>query len=241
MIEYRRIEMLNPEAAPPAVVPGLTELAVFIDAGRAPVKVSREIRGYFDRDAGALFGYFLYPGSEDPLVYNLGVASAFSPDNLGVIFTFAFPQLIRSEPTFHSYRIVIDGVDAGEAVLLDDFEETTFNAFNRKLGSILIGAALRTTLKTLAQTKLKDEVGDAADILGKVFSVVDRADTRSWQTLPAAMFLYRLETTPGEHEVYIRCLDDRGEVVAESRKVTVMIEEGGKGIAFFASGVAGGE
>jgi tetratricopeptide (TPR) repeat protein len=240
-IEYGRVEKLYPEAAPPAVIPNLTELTVFIDAGRAPVKVSREIRGYFERDSGILFGYFFYPGNEDPLVYNLGVASTFSPSNLGVIFTFAFPQLIRAEPDYHSYRVVIDGVEAGEAILLDDFEETTFNAFNRKLGSILIGAALRTTLKTLAQTKLKDEVGDAADILGKVFSVVDRADTRSWQTLPAEMYLYRLETTPGEHEVYIKCLDEYGRIIGVSRKISVLVEEGGKGIAYFASGVTGGE
>jgi hypothetical protein len=240
-IEYRRVGELYPEAAPPAVVPHLTELAIFIDAGRAPVKVSREIRGYFERDAGVLFGFFFYPGNENPLVYNLGVASTFSPDNLGVIFTFAFPQLIRSESIVHSYRVVVDGIEAGEAVLLDDFEETTVNTFNRKLGSILIGAALRTTLKTLAQTKLKDEVGGTADILGKVFSVVDRADTRSWQTLPAEMFLYRLETTPGEHEVFVKYLDDCGDIVAVSRKVPVMVERGGKGIAYFASGVAEGK
>lgn len=239
-IEYRRIAELYPEAVPPAVNPHLTEMAVFIDAGRAPVKVSREIRGYFNRDAGVLFGFFFYPGNENPLVYNLGIASAFSPDNLGVIFTFAFPQLIRDESIIHSYRVVIDGIDAGEAILLDDFEETTVKTFNRKLGSILIGAALRTTLKTLAQTKLKDEVGDVADILGKVFSVVDRADTRSWQTLPAEMFIYRLETTPGEHEVYVKYIDDCGNVVAVSRKVSVMIESGGKGIVYFASGVSGG-
>ena len=53
------------------------------------------------------------------------------------------------------------------------------------------------------------------------------------------MFLYRLETTPGEHEVFVRYLDNCGEVVAVSRKVSVMVEMGGKGIVYFASGVAG--
>jgi tetratricopeptide (TPR) repeat protein len=212
---------------------------VFIDAGRAPVKVSREIRGYFARDSGVLFGYFFYPGNEDPLVYNLGAASTFSTDNLGVIFTFAFPQLIRDERPVGSCRVVVDGVCAGEAVLLDDFEETAISAFDRKLGSILIGAALRTTLKTLAQTKLKDEAGGAADILGKVFSVVDRADTRSWQTLPAEMFLYRLETVPGEHEVFVEYLDESGTAVKTSRPARVMVGEGEKGIVYFASGGGG--
>jgi hypothetical protein len=238
-IEYRRIEELQPEAAPPAVNPHLTEMAVFVDIGRGPVKVSREIRGYFQREHGSLQGVFLFPDAADPLVFQTGVVQGFSPEKLGVIFTFAFPQLIRQEQRIHSCRVVVDGIDAGEAMLLDDLEETADTAYRKKLGVVLLKAAVRTYLKTVAQTKLKDKAGGAVDVLGKIFSIVDKADTRSWQTLPAEVHFFRMETTPGEHEVCIKYLDERGGTIAFSGTSTVMVEEGGKGIVYFPSGIAG--
>jgi hypothetical protein len=237
-IEYDRVEELQPEAAPPAVLPHVTEMAVFVDIGRGPVKISREIRGYFQREGGLLQGVFLLPDLGDPLVFNMGASNGFSPEKLGVVFTFAFPQLVRQERRIRSCRIVVDGIEAGEAVLLDDFEETADAAFRRDLGVILIKAAVRTYLKTIAQTTLKDKMGGAVDVLGKLLSVVDKADTRSWQTVPAEVHLFRIETTPGEHELFVKYLDARGETVAVSGTSSVMIEEGGKGIVYFPSGIA---
>ena len=237
-IEYSRVEALQPEAAPAAVLPRLTEMVVFADLGRGPVKVSREIRGYFQRDGGFLQGVFMLPGLVDPFIFNLGAGHGFSPDRLGVLFTFAFPQLVRQERFIHSCRVVVDGVEAGEAVLLDDIEQTADAAFERQLPKILVKSAVRAYLKTLAQTKLKDKAGGAVDVLGKLLSAVDRADTRSWQTLPAEVHLYRLETTPGDHEVYIDYYDDQDNYIGSSEIVRqVMVTSGGKGIAYFPHGL----
>ncbi len=237
-IEYDMVGRLAPEAAPSAVLPRLTEMVVFADVGRGPVKVSREIRGYFQREGGLLQGVFLLPDIGDPLVFNMGMGHGFSPDRLGVFFTFAFPQLVRQEIYVHSCRAVIDGVEAGEAVLLDDIAQTTDAAFREKLPMILVKSAVRAYLKTLAQTKLKDEAGGAVDVLGKIFSAVDRADTRSWQTLPAEVHVYRIEMPPGEHEVYMNYYDDEGNYIGSSEAVrTVTVDSGSKGIAYFPHGV----
>ena len=181
---------------------------------------------------------FLLPDLAAPLVFNMGSGHGFSPDRLGVLFTFAFPQLVRQERFIHSCRIVVDGVEAGEAVLLDDLGRTTDTAFRKKLPLVLAKSAIRAYLKTLAQTKLKDEAGGAVDVLGKLFSAIDRADTRSWQTLPAEVHLFRMETTPGGHEVYVNYYGEHDNYIGSSESVgTVLIEEGGKGIAYFPHGV----
>ena len=237
-IEYEKVGALRPEAAPPALLPRVTEMVVFVDLGRGPIKVSREIRGYFQRESGLLQGVFLLPDIGDPLVFNMGMGHGFSPDRLGVLFTFAFPQLVRQERFINSCRIVVDGVEAGEAVLLDDPGQTTDTAFRKKLPKILVKSAIRAYLKTLAQTKLKDEAGGAIDVLGKLFSAVDRADTRSWQTLPAEVYLYRIETTPGEHEIFVNYYDDSGNYIGSSERVeTLLVGQGNKGIAYFPHGV----
>jgi len=237
-IEYGRVEELRPGAAPPAVLPRVTEMVVFVDLGRGPVKVSREIRGYFQREGGLLQGVFLLPDLKAPLVFNMGTGHGFSPDRLGVLFTFAFPQLVRQERFIRSCRIVVDGVEAGEAVLLDDLGRTTDTAFRKKLPLVLAKSAIRAYLKTLAQTKLKDKAGGAVDVLGKLFSAADRADTRSWQTLPAEVHLFRMETMPGGHEVYVNYYDEHDSYIGSSESVgTVLIDEGGKGIAYFPHGV----
>lgn len=237
-IEYDRVGELRPEAVPPAVLPRVTEMVVFVDLGRGPIKVSREIRGYFQREGGLLQGVFMLPDVGNPLVFNMGMGHGFSPDRLGVLFTFAFPQLVRQERFIHSCRIVVDGVEAGEAVLLDDIEQTTDTAFKRKLPMILVKSAVRAYLKTLAQTKLKDEAGGAVNVLGKLLSAVDRADTRSWQTLPAEVYLFRMETTPGDHEIYVNYYDEDGNYIGSSERVeTLLIDQGNKGIAYFPHGV----
>ena len=237
-IEYERVELLRPGTAPPAVLPRVTEVVVFVDLGRGPVKVSREIRGYFQRDNGLLQGVFLLPDIGDPLVFNMGMGHGFSPDRLGVLFTFAFPQLVRQERFIHSCRIVVDDVEAGEAVLLDDLGQKTDTAFRKKLPKILVKSAIRAYLKTLAQTKLKDEAGGAVDVLGKLFSAIDRADTRSWQTLPAEVHLFRMETTPGGHEIYVNYYDEHDNYIGSSESVSsLLIDNRGKGIAYFPHGV----
>jgi hypothetical protein len=231
-IEYGVVEKIRKNAAPPDVNSRLTELALFTEVGRAPVKVSTEIRGYLNRDAGLLVGTFFLPDAADPFIFGTGVSSAVKIDNPGVLFTFAFPQYLRQERRICSCVMVIDGLRAGKTVPFDYLEETAIAAFNKNLGMILLKAAFRTYIKTTAQTKLKNKAGGVVDIFGKVLSAVDRADTRSWQTLPSEIHLFRMETAPGEHKVHVEYLDADGGVVSVSKQVTFHIEKGNKQIIY---------
>ncbi|MFA4948242.1 MAG: hypothetical protein WC674_07025, partial [Candidatus Krumholzibacteriia bacterium] len=234
-IEYEAIAKVMPDAVPEVLDPNLRELVVFAEIGRAPVKVSTEIRGYLQKDGGGLMGFFYLPGDSAPQMFALAGLGDLALDKPGVLFTFAFPRCIRQERVVRHGRLVIDGLEAGELAPLDDLEATAYAAYEKDLGATLIKAAFRTYLKTVAQTKLADKddaKGVAFNILGKVLAAVDRADTRSWQTLPAEIAFYRMECPPGEHTIQIRYFGERGELVGASNTVELSTRADSKNIIF---------
>jgi len=234
-IEYDVLGKIAPEVVPSVLDSKLDELIVFTEVGRAPVKVSTEIRGYLQKDGPSLVGFFNLPGSEGPQMFMLPGFGDLSLDRPGVLFTFAFPQCVRQRRLVERCRLVVDGGEAGEMKPLDDLESTAYAAYEKGLGATLLKAAFRTYLKTMAQTKLakKDDAkGIAFDVLGKVLAAVDRADTRSWQTLPAEIRVFRMECGPGEREVSVRYLDARGNAVGTSGSVSISGDREHKKIAF---------
>ena len=234
-IEYEAIDRHKPGTVPGAVDPMLRELVVFAEIGRAPVKVSTEIRGYLQKDGGGIMGFFYLPGNSAPQMFALGGLGDLALDKPGVLFTFAFPQCIRQERVVRHGKLVIDGVEVGEMSPLDDLETTAYAAYEKDLGATLIKAAFRTYLKTVAQTKLgdtDDAKGVAFNVLGKVLAAVDRADTRSWQTLPAEIAFYRMECPPGTHTIQIRYFGERSEFVGASNTVELSTQADSKSILF---------
>ncbi|MGD1048623.1 MAG: hypothetical protein ABR899_07735 [Candidatus Krumholzibacteriaceae bacterium] len=234
-IEYDALARIAPEIVPSVLDPKLDELIVFTEVGRAPVKVSTEIRGYLQKDGPSLVGFFNLPGSNGPQMFMLPGFGDLSLDRPGVLFTFAFPQCVRQRRLVERCTIVVDGVEAGEMKPLDNLENTAYAAYEKGLGATLLKAAFRTYLKTVAQTKLgkgDDAKGIAFDVLGKVLSAVDRADTRSWQTLPAEIRVFRMECGPGERTVFVKYLDARGAAIGTSGPVNISGERGGKKIVF---------
>ena len=234
-IEYEAINRLMPGTAPETVDPNLRELVVFAEIGRAPVKVSTEIRGYLQKDGPNIVGFFNLPGATAPQMFFLPGFGDLSLDKPGVLFTFAFPRCVREPRTVDRGRLVIDGAEAGEMTVLDDLETTAYAVYEKELGATLIKAAFRTYLKTVAQTTLADADGAAGvtfDVIGKLFAAVDRADTRSWQTLPAEIAFYRMECPPGRHTVQIRYFGEGGEPVGASSKVEFEMRDDPKSVVY---------
>ncbi len=234
-IEYDAIAKVMPDAAPGILDPNLRELVIFAEVGKAPVLVSTEIRGYLQKDGGNLVGFFNLPGGSAPQMFFLPGFGDLSLDKSGVLFTFAFPRSVKQQRTVDRCMLVIDGVEAGEMRPLDDLEATASAVYEKGLGATLIKAAFRTYLKTVAQTKLAkgdDAKGFVFDVLGKALAAADRADTRSWQTLPAEIAFYRMECPSGEHTIQIRYFGERNELVGASNTVEVSTRADSKSIVF---------
>ena len=234
-IEYDVLGKIAPEVVPSVLDSKLDELIVFTEVGRAPVKVSTEIRGYLQKDGPSLVGFFNLPGSNAPQMFMLPGFGGLSLDKPGVLFTFAFPQCVRERRVVERCKLVVDGVEAGEMKPLDNLENTAYAAYKKGLGATLLKAAFRTYLKTVVQTKLGNEddaKGIAFNVLGKVLAAVDRADTRSWQTLPAEIRVFRMECGPGERKVSVKYIDARGNTVGTSGSVNLSPDRGSKTIVF---------
>lgn len=232
-IEYDAVRRLRSGAVPEEPNTHLTEIAVLAELGRSPVKVSREIRGYFAKHGGGIAGFFTLPGDGGDVIFPLPGGMGFNKSELGTVFTFAFPDQVQQPRLAARCAAVIDGVEAGPAVTLDDIEATSMEAFRRDLPMILIKSAMRTYLQVVAQNKLDGKAGAVANVVAKIFSAVERADTRSWQTLPAEIAVFRMECEPGPHEVLVRYYDKTGRHVASSPPVVVEVAEGRKEIAWF--------
>ena len=234
-IEYDALRKIVPEAVPEVLDPNLRELVVFAEVGRAPLLVSTEIRGYLQKDGGNLVGFFTLPGGSGPQMFFMPGFGDLSLDKAGVLFTFAFPQCVRQRRTVDRCRLVVNSVEAGEMRPLDNLENTAHAAYEKDLGPTLLKAAFRTYLKTVAQTKLakKDDAkGVAFNVLGKMLAAVDRADTRSWQTLPAEIRVFRMEYKSGEGTVFVRYLDANGNVVGTSGTINIPPGTGIKTLIF---------
>jgi hypothetical protein len=130
-------------------------------------------------------------------------------------------------------------VEAGEMTTLDDLENTAYVAYKKDLPMTLLKAAFRTYVKIAAQTKVEEKnkkTKIAFDVIGKALAAVDRADTRSWQTLPAEVRVFRMECNPGEHEVFVRYVGEHGELLGVSQTLRFSQESTPKQILYFPSG-----
>ncbi|HSG27610.1 MAG TPA: hypothetical protein VLA34_03950 [Candidatus Krumholzibacterium sp.] len=230
-IEYDDVARIYPDARPPGEQPGLTEMIVFAEVGRAPVKVSREIKGYFNSDLGSRSGFFDLGGDAGPFMVPAGMISGFSPEE-GVVFSFDFPEYVRQPRLTESCTVVVDSVEAAETILLDGIEETSMVSFKKDIGRILLKSAVRAYLQIAAQKKLEDKAGGIFNILAKGIAAAEKADTRSWQTLPSEIRVFRMEIEPGEHEMFLNYYDKAGVRVARSRCVAFTVEKGEKEIIY---------
>jgi len=234
-IEYDALGKIMPEVVPKVFDPHLRELIVFTEVDRAPVLVSTEIRGYLQKDGGNLVGFFTLPGGSGPEMFSLSGLGDLSLDKPGVLFTFAFPQCVKQRRIVARCALVVDGVEAGEMKPLDNLENTAYAAYRKDLGPTLLKAAFRTYLKTVAQTKLAnndDAKGVGINVLAKMLAAVDRADTRSWQTLPAEIRVFRMECNAGVSEVFIRYFDASGNEAGTSKAVDFSSDRDNKKIVF---------
>jgi hypothetical protein len=58
--------------------------------------------------------------------------------------------------------------------------------------------------------------------------VTERADTRSWLTLPSRVYLARVPLPPGTYTVKVDLLGDYGQIVATQEYANITIRQGAK-------------
>lgn len=136
-----------------------------------------------------------------------GEGSLFVPTPDGLI-PFAMPQYFERPQPVTGLRLVERGT--GASVLTDMLESVTDVAIENlsdRLLWITTKSVARGVLKRELTKQLEDEWGGFGRVLGDIFAVAsERADLRSWQTLPDAWHACRLFVAPGVHDLVLEAV-----------------------------------
>jgi len=125
----------------------------------------------------------------------------------------------------------IKGYNAADiASLLEKYLDNKIALIYARTIARAVGRYILT--KTVADSVKKQSENDSLGILTKSLlniatSYMEKADTRSWRTLPANINMSRVRLRPGTHEININYLDNYSNVVS-SKKISATIQENKK-------------
>lgn len=129
------------------------------------------------------------------------------------LFTLTMPTLNVYPTYFKSAKVLIDGKDAGKTYtfynIMDDImgalKDRQKRSMIRKMIKMPVQTALYAASIELMQSDETESqiAGAALAILAMSMAMTEKADERSWRTLPAQMQIGRFYVSPGRHEVEI--------------------------------------
>jgi hypothetical protein len=125
------------------------------------------------------------------------------------------------------HRAEMESIEA-RGVLVEDVEGTALVTFEAEQKTILLRTVARALLKYLAHRSAKKKADFLGDLVNLLNVVTERADTRSWETLPNQIFLVRMPLPAGTHDVTLSFLDEANRRVRTETLRDVKIYENGK-------------
>ncbi|WP_020403156.1 COG3014 family protein [Gracilimonas tropica] len=172
-------------------------------AGRAPIKKQNDIRFYFDETDTYL--------------------------------KFSLPTLHTYHSRVRNIRVKVNNNPPKELYLVEEMDQVAKEVYKVKEPIIYARSLVRAVLKAGAAEGLKnraakesDALGIAANILGKIAQeTTEKADLRSWQTMPGKAYSTVLNLPPGTHQVEVQYLDASGRIINRSAE-EVHIDENTK-------------
>ncbi len=134
-------------------------------------------------------------------------------------------------------RVVAGGAGA-QAELAEDINAIAVKDLEAKMPAITARALARAVLKAQmakaarenARQQNQNNAGAAVAAMAVEIAglVTERADTRSWLTLPARIHLARLPLPPGTYTVKVDLLGDAGQIVSTQEYANMVIRRGAK-------------
>jgi hypothetical protein len=131
--------------------------------------------------------------------------------------------VVQEDPPLHTRAVVratamtgttaeprVDKPREVNAVYVEDLDYQANRAYKEKQGSVFLRAIARALAKYLASdaaSKQDTGLGSLVNLLGVV---TERADTRSWTTLPRSIQAARLDLDPGKYKIDVDLIDARG-------------------------------
>jgi hypothetical protein len=144
-----------------------------------------------------------------------GRSPSFVADYLSTgYFTVSVPRAVMYLPLVSNAQVSIDGKEAGLTHqfynIADDIQEALKERTKRSFIRKVIKMSVQTGLYAAGLYLMDDDdvesqiAGIALSFLALSMSATDKADERSWRTLPASFQIGRFYLPPGKHEVEIK-------------------------------------
>ena len=148
---------------------------------------------------------------------------------------FSLPELELYNSQVERVRISVDGRPSSEIRLVENMDLVAQDVYKVKEPIIYARTLVRATLKAIASNKTSQRIGEENETLGQVFNLLgkvaqettEKADLRSWQTMPGKVHATVLNLSPGEHTIDIQYLSRSGTII-HSNLQTLQVTAGSK-------------
>ncbi len=146
----------------------------------------------------------------------------------------------QTRPTPVTGARVVAGDAGAQAELAEDIDAIAVKDLEARMPAITARALARAVLKAQMANAARENArqqnqngsaaaGAAVALAVEIAGLVtERADTRSWLTLPARLYLVRLPLSPGTYTVKVDLLGEYGQVVTTQEYPDVVIRQGAK-------------
>ena len=188
-------------------------VALFVEGGWVPHQVQRTLNlPILSTDRG---------GDYDAWAANIALRAGpgwVAPYGVSIRYwlTVALPDLVggpNDEPLGARVNVPAAGRGA-ESQLIEDLGTRTRMLFDASYPRVLTRSIVRALVKWAASEGARRE-DEAAGVLVNLLGVLsEKADTRSWLTLPGGIALVRVDLPPGRYDLEVSYLDAGGRVVA---------------------------
>ena len=150
-------------------------------------------------------------------------------DGDGIYIKYSVPYLDMYDTQVANIRVEVDSHEV-HLDMIEEMDIVAAEVFEAKRPVIAARAIARSTAKAVGTSLLSEAVEDKkwyvqllVDIFGFLFTeVTEKADVRSWQTLPGQSWVQVMKLPEGEHTIYIQYLDEFDRVLMEEeQRVTI--------------------
>lgn len=116
------------------------------------------------------------------------------------VFRVAFPRY-QERPLYFRHASLETGGSEYRLELTEDINQIAFYSLKQRMIQELSKGLLRAALKKATEHSVRKENDQLGAVIGIVNAITEKADTRSWQTLPHSVFYARVPLKEGTQEV----------------------------------------
>ena len=178
----------------------------------APIKKEKNL--FFSLNKGSKKGLYIFSGANGtiqiPINYDFDENNnGFNPSDIGLL-RIAHAYYVSRAQLNHNAQLAVNG-ESYQFNLGEDIEQLSFQVEKENYVKNLGKRLIRMVIKKIAEIKLAEQNEVAGLALGITNVIMEKSDTRNWQSLPNQVHYSRIPLQKGQNEVNLKL--DNGKVI----------------------------